>query len=249
MADQHTTIRRLRYAASGAAVATIMFGVAVLESFALGRTGEAPGPNPLDILQTYRANPRMEGAVCLGMNCIVTAGAGNELHLWMRGDLAPASYGQHREAFYQHVRRATQLTLGLLRSTMLHDEPLDFVWLGVLLERVNQPIANISSNPLSCAINSMRVTLLMSSSRLAVRTFVDAKPLIADDSAVLAMIAGSTATAYTVPTGAHPDRASANIARPMSAQTAQMIQPRTTCSDHAVSRNSGALPRGFCTIA
>jgi uncharacterized alpha-E superfamily protein len=62
----------------------------------------------------------------------------NELHLWMRGDLAPVSYGQHREAFYQHVRRSTQLALGLLRSTMLHDEPLDFVWLGVLLERVNQ---------------------------------------------------------------------------------------------------------------
>jgi uncharacterized protein YcbX len=40
-----------------------------------------PGPDPLDILQTYRANPRMEGAVCLGMNCIVTAGAGGELHL------------------------------------------------------------------------------------------------------------------------------------------------------------------------
>ena len=40
-----------------------------------------PGPDPLDILQTYRANPRMEGAVCLGMNCIVTAGAGRELHL------------------------------------------------------------------------------------------------------------------------------------------------------------------------
>jgi uncharacterized protein YcbX len=40
-----------------------------------------PGPDPLDILQTYRANPRMEGAVCLGMNCIVTAGAGSELHL------------------------------------------------------------------------------------------------------------------------------------------------------------------------
>jgi uncharacterized alpha-E superfamily protein len=62
----------------------------------------------------------------------------NELHLWMQGELAPASYAQHREAFYQHVRRATQLALGLLRSTMLHDEPLDFVWLGVLLERVNQ---------------------------------------------------------------------------------------------------------------
>src|SRR3954462_12042866 len=62
----------------------------------------------------------------------------NELHLWMRGDVAQATFAQHREAFYQHVRRSTQLTLGLLRSTMLHDEPLAFIWLGVLLERVNQ---------------------------------------------------------------------------------------------------------------
>jgi uncharacterized alpha-E superfamily protein len=62
----------------------------------------------------------------------------NELHLWMRSDGATANFAQHREAFYQHVRRSTQLTLGLLRSTMLHDEPLDFMWLGVLLERVNQ---------------------------------------------------------------------------------------------------------------
>jgi uncharacterized alpha-E superfamily protein len=62
----------------------------------------------------------------------------NELHLWSRSDNAQAMYAHHRDAFYQHVRRSTQLTLGLLRSTMLHDEPLDFVWLGVLLERVNQ---------------------------------------------------------------------------------------------------------------
>lgn len=62
----------------------------------------------------------------------------NELHLWLRGDIAPVTYTQHREAFYQHVRRGTQLALGLLRSTMLHDEPLDFLWLGVLLERLNQ---------------------------------------------------------------------------------------------------------------
>ena len=62
----------------------------------------------------------------------------NELHLWMRGDLAPTTYAHHRENFYQHVRRSTQLTLGLLRSTMLHDEALHFVWLGVLLERVSQ---------------------------------------------------------------------------------------------------------------
>ena len=38
-----------------------------------------PGPDPLDILQSYRANPRMEGAVCMGMNCIVSTGAGNML--------------------------------------------------------------------------------------------------------------------------------------------------------------------------
>ncbi|HEY4243815.1 MAG TPA: alpha-E domain-containing protein [Kofleriaceae bacterium] len=62
----------------------------------------------------------------------------NELHLWMRGTVAPATYTNHRDEFYTHVRRSTQLVLGLLRSTMLHDEPLDFIWLGVLLERVSQ---------------------------------------------------------------------------------------------------------------
>lgn len=40
-----------------------------------------PGPDPLDILQTYRANPRMEGAVCLGMNCIVVEGIGQRLQV------------------------------------------------------------------------------------------------------------------------------------------------------------------------
>jgi uncharacterized alpha-E superfamily protein len=62
----------------------------------------------------------------------------NELHLWIHDDGARTVYAQHSDAFYRHARRATQLTLGLLRSTMLHDEPLDFMWLGVLLERVSQ---------------------------------------------------------------------------------------------------------------
>lgn len=62
----------------------------------------------------------------------------NELHLWWSTDIAQAQYAHQREAFYRQVRRSTQLTLGLLRSTMLHDEPLDFIWLGVLLERVSQ---------------------------------------------------------------------------------------------------------------
>ena len=62
----------------------------------------------------------------------------NELHLWSTSEAAAAQYAQQRDAFYHHARRGTQLTLGLLRSTMLHDEPLDFIWLGVLLERVSQ---------------------------------------------------------------------------------------------------------------
>ena len=38
-----------------------------------------PGADPLDILQAYRRNPRLDGAVCFGMNCMVAAGAGERL--------------------------------------------------------------------------------------------------------------------------------------------------------------------------
>ncbi len=48
------------------------------------------GPDPLDILQSYRANPRMEGAVCMGMNCIVTEGAGASLRVGQRLDVVLA---------------------------------------------------------------------------------------------------------------------------------------------------------------
>lgn len=37
------------------------------------------GADPLDILQAYRRNARLDGAVCFGMNCIVAAGAGERL--------------------------------------------------------------------------------------------------------------------------------------------------------------------------
>jgi uncharacterized protein YcbX len=46
-----------------------------------------PGPDPLDILQTYRANPRMEGAVCMGMNCIVSEGPGQVLRVGQQLDV------------------------------------------------------------------------------------------------------------------------------------------------------------------
>src|SRR5688500_2540732 len=62
----------------------------------------------------------------------------NELHLWLASDEAQVQWRDHRYEMYRRVRSMTQLCLGLLRSTMLHDEPLDFIWLGVLLERVSQ---------------------------------------------------------------------------------------------------------------
>ena len=64
--------------------------------------------------------------------------ATNELYLWFAGEEAAASYVHDRDEVYRNVRRGTQLCLGLVRSTMLHDEPMDFLWLGVLLERIGQ---------------------------------------------------------------------------------------------------------------
>ena len=62
----------------------------------------------------------------------------NELYLWAGSDTARAEFAERRYGFYRRVRESTQLVLGLMRSTMLHDEPLDFIWLGVMLERVSQ---------------------------------------------------------------------------------------------------------------
>jgi uncharacterized alpha-E superfamily protein len=62
----------------------------------------------------------------------------NELHLWLGSAAAHAEFINHRWGFYRTVRERAQLCLGLLRSTMLHDTPLDFIWLGVMLERSGQ---------------------------------------------------------------------------------------------------------------
>jgi uncharacterized protein YcbX len=40
-----------------------------------------PGPDPLDILQSWRARAVLEGAVCVGMNCIVAQGSGGTLRV------------------------------------------------------------------------------------------------------------------------------------------------------------------------
>jgi uncharacterized alpha-E superfamily protein len=62
----------------------------------------------------------------------------NELYLWLGAERSQTDYWQDREAFYRRARQGTQLGLGLVRSTMLHEAPMDFLWLGVMIERVSQ---------------------------------------------------------------------------------------------------------------
>lgn len=62
----------------------------------------------------------------------------NELHLWLGSDEAKHLWEADRDGFYRKIRASTALVLGTLHGTMLHDEPLELTWLGVLLERASQ---------------------------------------------------------------------------------------------------------------
>jgi uncharacterized alpha-E superfamily protein len=62
----------------------------------------------------------------------------NELYLWLESGAARAEYDHGRYGFYRHIRHMTQLCQGVLSATMLHDMPLDFISLGMHLERVGQ---------------------------------------------------------------------------------------------------------------
>jgi uncharacterized protein YcbX len=67
---------------------TFQFGAALLQAVkpcprcpipSVDQATGTPGPDPLDILQAYRRKPQLDDAVCFGMNCIVTAGAGERV--------------------------------------------------------------------------------------------------------------------------------------------------------------------------
>lgn len=62
----------------------------------------------------------------------------NELHLYLGSEAAELAWRDNRYEHYRRVRTEVQLVLGLLRGTMLHDAPMYFAWLGVLLERTGQ---------------------------------------------------------------------------------------------------------------
>ena len=62
----------------------------------------------------------------------------NALYHFLARPEARRLYREDREELYKSVRRSTQLALGLVRSTMLHEEPMSFLWAGVMLERSAQ---------------------------------------------------------------------------------------------------------------
>jgi uncharacterized alpha-E superfamily protein len=76
----------------------------------------------------------------------------NELHLWMCGEEASEAYALNRYGFYRRIRQLVQLALGLTQSTMLADTPLDFIWLGVLLERIDQTARTLDVHHLTFSI-------------------------------------------------------------------------------------------------
>jgi uncharacterized alpha-E superfamily protein len=62
----------------------------------------------------------------------------NEFHLWLQDKRSLADYTLHRDSFYRQVREFSQLILGTIQNSMLHDNAFDFISLGVLLERLGQ---------------------------------------------------------------------------------------------------------------
>lgn len=62
----------------------------------------------------------------------------NGIYLWMKSSDARLEWAQDRHAFYARVRRGMLLLAGIMRSTMLRDDAVEFVRLGALLERTSQ---------------------------------------------------------------------------------------------------------------
>ncbi len=62
----------------------------------------------------------------------------NGLHLWMASGDAREEWDRDRHGFYGRIRRSMLLLTGIMRSTMLRDDALEFIRLGAVLERANQ---------------------------------------------------------------------------------------------------------------
>lgn len=62
----------------------------------------------------------------------------NVFHHWMRSGPGRRLWRTDRDAFYTHVQEAATLFQGVCHTTMLHEQPFDFMLLGMLLERAGQ---------------------------------------------------------------------------------------------------------------
>jgi uncharacterized alpha-E superfamily protein len=105
--------------------------------------------NPVSILQSV-AQARENARAIRDVVSLEVWHTVNELYLWLSGaasaptlDAGPktsvqAVFKENRYGFYRAVRQHAELAQGLLMSTMLHDTPLDFIQLGIYLERAAQ---------------------------------------------------------------------------------------------------------------
>lgn len=62
----------------------------------------------------------------------------NAAWLWLSGDDVRRTYDLERQAFFEEVSNRCHLFHGLCHNTMLHEEPFDFMRLGLNLERAGQ---------------------------------------------------------------------------------------------------------------
>ncbi|HUK66587.1 MAG TPA: alpha-E domain-containing protein [Anaeromyxobacteraceae bacterium] len=62
----------------------------------------------------------------------------NFLYLWMNSPEARAEWRDDRHAFYRRIKTSAQSVQGIVSGTMLHDDALHFIELGMLLERAGQ---------------------------------------------------------------------------------------------------------------
>jgi uncharacterized alpha-E superfamily protein len=95
------------------------------------------GENPVSLWNSVRASRECARAIRDQLSLDAWEEV-NEMYLWLARESTRQLYQDNRGEFYRTVRRGTQLTLGLVRSTMLHDEPISFLWMGVMLERAGQ---------------------------------------------------------------------------------------------------------------
>lgn len=85
----------------------------------------------------------------------------NELYLWSQSNAAREEYETNRYGFYRRIRHAIELCRGLLHSTLLHDDPLDFIELGIMLERAGQTARIVDVHHHVLSLDAARVEVVV----------------------------------------------------------------------------------------